>query len=194
MSIFVMCGRMSAMPCRGCDPAAGRFDNGQGIKQKGRSLPVPDCETSAALASQIHRLNDFLAGFEFEGCDFGGFFRRFNMADQPGFAFNKGGRLYCDDGDSYQQMKKAERLALMINGSSVVEIDINASYLTILHSLKQAPLPDRADIYDIPGLDRRIAKAWLTATLAMTSFICAGRQKQWRSSGKRGWRSARSRR
>ena len=141
-----------------------------GIKQRGRSLPVTDCETSVALAGQIHKLNDFLAGFEFEGCDFGGFFRRFNMADQPGFAFNKGGRLYCDDGDSYQQMKKAERLALMINGSSVVEIDINASYLTILHSLKQAPLPDRADIYDIPGLDRRIAKAWLTATLGHDKF------------------------
>ena len=48
-------------------------------------------------------------------------------------------------------MRKAERPNLLINGEAISEIDINASYLSILHGISGYPLPDREDIYDIGG-------------------------------------------
>ena len=59
---------------------------------------------------------------------------------------------------------------MTIGGEEVVEIDINASYLTILHGIEGYPLPNRDDLYSIGGYDRAIVKAWITATIGHYGF------------------------
>ena len=81
-----------------------------------------------------------------------------------------GARLYCTGEGNYQQMSKNDRLAMTINGEPVVEIDINASYLCILYTKLNEPLPDREDFYKIPDLPRQVVKAWMTATLGFDKF------------------------
>jgi hypothetical protein len=56
-------------------------------------------------------------------------------------------------------MKKSDRPNLKIDGEPIVEIDINASYISILHGISGYPLPQRDDLYDIGGIDRTIIKA-----------------------------------
>ena len=48
---------------------------------------------------------------------------------------------------SYQTIKKTERQKMTIGGEEVVEIDISALYLTILHGISDHPLPNRDDLY-----------------------------------------------
>ena len=67
-------------------------------------------------------------------------------------------------------MKQQDRAMIKIGGEEVVEIDINASYLTILHGISGFALPERDDIYDISGIDRTIVKAWITSTIGHHSF------------------------
>ena len=55
--------------------------------------------------------------------------------DVDGFDFQWSGRLYGVGEDSYQTIKKTKRQKMTIGGEKVVEIDINASYLTILHGI-----------------------------------------------------------
>ena len=88
-----------------------------------------------------------------------------------------GGRLYAASENSFQHLKKKERLKIKINDQGVVEIDINASYLRILHSLRGFEIPDGDDIYKIGGLDRRIVKAWIATTLGHDNFIGRGRSQ-----------------
>ncbi len=71
-------------------------------------------------------------------------------------------------------MPKEKRSQIKINGESVVEIDINASYLTIMHGLKQQPLPNRADIYAIGDLPREVVKKWFAISFGVKKF-----HRQW---------------
>ena len=59
---------------------------------------------------------------------------------------------------------------MTINGERVAEIDINASYLTILLSQLGGEIPSDGDIYNIDGLPREVVKAWVTATLGFDGF------------------------
>jgi hypothetical protein len=67
-------------------------------------------------------------------------------------------------------MKKSDRPNLKIDGEPIVEIDINASYISILHGISGYPLPQRDDLYDIGGLDRTIIKAWVSSTIGHHCF------------------------
>jgi hypothetical protein len=68
-------------------------------------------------------------------------------------------------------MPAADRLgSIRIAGEAVVEIDIRSSLLTVLHGLLRLPLPE-GDLYDLPGIPREIAKAWITATLGKGSAV-----------------------
>jgi hypothetical protein len=64
-------------------------------------------------------------------------------------------------------MSKADRLKVTIEGEPVCEIDIRASYLTILHALHKEHLDTYQDPYVLPGLGegaRDIVKQWFLAT------------------------------
>jgi hypothetical protein len=81
-----------------------------------------------------------------------------------------GGRLYAIGKDNYQNFKQEKRLDIKINGQSVVEIDINASHLRILHSLLSYQLPAGDDIFTIKEIHREVVKSWVKSTLGHTGF------------------------
>ena len=148
----------------------GKSTTVRGMKTKGKKLKLAHTEKSKAMEADVKSLNRFLAGFELEGGSFSGYRRLFSNGDIAGFDFQWGGRLYGVGDDSYQTIKKTERQKMTIGGEDVVEIDINASYLTIFHGMAGYPLPNRDDLYAIGGYNRTIVKAWITATIGHHGF------------------------
>lgn len=136
-----------------------------GEKFKGKPLKLPDTAEVEAIKSEVASINAFMAGFDLGGGVHRRFFRGFALGDHPAFRWNKGGRLYSDGPGNYQRAKKAERLAMTIDGEVVVEIDVRASFLTILHGIAQEPLDLMQDPYEIEGVPRDVAKGWVTASL-----------------------------
>jgi hypothetical protein len=71
-----------------------------------------------------------------------------------------GGRFYAP----VSTLSPEERLAITIDGSPVVEVDVKASQLTVLLGLTrvtEAP----ADAYEVPGIPRDVVKSWAIQTL-----------------------------
>lgn len=120
--------------------------------------------TFLELGGEVHAINRFLEKQTFEGMGFLGLYRGFNMGDSEEFRWNKGGRLYAVDG-SYQSMRRKERPAIRINGEPIVEVDIRASHLSILHGLVGIPLPGNGDPYDTGELSRDGVKLFVTMAL-----------------------------
>ena len=141
-----------------------------GRKATGKRMKLEHTEKSRAMEADVKSLNKFLAGFELEGGSFSGYRRLFSNGDINGFDFQWGGRLYGVGDYSYQNIKKTERQKMTIGGEEVVEIDINASYLTILHGMAGYRLPNRNDLYAVGVYDRVIVKAWITATIGHHGF------------------------
>lgn len=148
----------------------GKSRTVRGVKTKGKKLRVVASDKTKAMATEVRELNRFLAGFELEGGNFSGYRRLFSNGDAQGFDFQWGGRLYGVGDHSYQGMKQQDRAEMKISGEEVVEIDINASYLTILYGLTGYPLPSRADIYEVEGVHRAVIKAWITSTIGHHGF------------------------
>ena len=141
-----------------------------GRKATGKRMKFEHTEKSRAMETDVKSLNKFLAGFELDGGSFSGYRRLFARGDVDGFDFQWGGRLDGVGDYSYQTIKKTERQKMTIGGEEVVEIDINASYLTILYGITGYPLPNRDDLYAIGGYNRTIVKAWITATIGHHGF------------------------
>ncbi|TAL82094.1 MAG: hypothetical protein EPN75_02925 [Beijerinckiaceae bacterium] len=136
-----------------------------GQKAEGKAMRITHTQKSLALEEEVRRLNKFLDGFDIRGAVHKGYRRIFNQGDVKGFDWDRGGRLYGGD-ESYQRQSKDVRLKMTINDSSVVEIDISASYLTLLHGLQGLPFdPMSRDPYEVEGVKRAVVKAWTTATL-----------------------------
>lgn len=139
-------------------------------KESGKPMRFDTIDKTVALEAEVRSLNQFLDGFEVSGGVHRGYVRIFNNGDEPGFDWNRGGRLYSVGEDSYQHLSKAERLAMRIDGEPVCEIDIRASYLTILHAWCGERFDARKDPYVVPGLgsdSRELAKAFVTASFGM---------------------------
>ena len=147
-----------------------RSQNTRGHKIKGRKLKFTQTEKSRVMEAEVKELNRFLASFDLDGAGFSGFRRLFHEGDIKGFDFQWGGRLYGVGDFNYQGMRKTDRPNLLINGEAISEIDINASYLSILHGISGYALPDRDDIYDIGGEDRTIVKTWVASTIGHHTF------------------------
>ena len=102
--------------------------------------------------------------------EFYGLKRIFNEGDRSDFHWNMGGRLYAIGESHYQWLKKEKRLDIKINQEPVVEIDINASFLRILHGLLSYELPTGEDIYAMEEIHREVVKSWVKSTLGHTGF------------------------
>ena len=139
-------------------------------KIRGRTQPFRPTEFTRDMAAEIKAINAYLSRQRYEGGIFSGLRRVFNEADVPGFNWDRGGRLYAVGDESYQMMKKRDRLAMRINGEPVVELDVNASFLRIFASIVDYSLPKGDDIYTGGNLHRDIIKAWVTATLGHKGF------------------------
>ena len=133
-------------------------------KEAGKPMKYTPTEETARLEAPIKELNAFLAQRVISGAMHRWFHRTFNMGDEEDFAWNKGGRLYSDGKGSYQNIPRSERLKIIIDGEGVCEIDIRASYLTILHALYHVPfqVSTEVDPYQIAGIPRNVVKAWCT--------------------------------
>lgn len=139
-------------------------------KIKGPRLRLDMKPELARMEEHLKAINAFLAAQDIEGGLFPGYQRIFNEGDREDFKWDKGGRLYCRGEESYQTAKKASRLAMTVNESPVVEIDISASYLTMYAHWMGVDFPHGVDPYEIEGLERPYVKAWVTATLGHDRF------------------------
>lgn len=60
------------------------------------------------------------------------------------------------------------RGSLRIDGEPCVELDVRASYLTIIHGLAGVPLPPGGDPYAVvPGIPREVVKAWVSTRIGL---------------------------
>jgi len=133
-------------------------------------IVVPDTEAARAAAAEVEAFNAFVAGFRIESGP-----EACRDVHRPVFqrvyteSLDCHGRLY-DRAPSYQHLPKPDskkhppsetRASMTIDGEPVVELDVHASSLTILHGLAGVPLPDRADLYALPGINRDTGKTWL---------------------------------
>lgn len=134
-------------------------------KTAGLMMPLQPGDDLDRITRQMETIRDFLEGVTIGGGRHRHFKRQFEHGVPQGYAWNKGGRLYSVGAQSYQQLKGERRLAMTLNGEPVAEIDIRASYLTILYAHMGAPLDPLADPYELPGQDRWAVKTWLTASL-----------------------------
>jgi hypothetical protein len=141
------------------------------VKLKGQSVSFQRTALTDRIEREVKDLNEFLACHEIKGGIHRGYRRIFNQGDRNPYRWNKGGRLYSIGDDSYQTLKKGQRLEMMLDGEPVAEIDIRASYLTLLHGLKGLPFNAvERDPYDVDGLPRDVVKAWVTMTIGHTSW------------------------
>jgi hypothetical protein len=141
----------------------------RGNKIKGEAMEIDYTGRVTALERTIIDLNDFLDGFDIGGGTHRGYYRQFECGDHEQFDWNLGGRLYSQDGKhSYQQLAGAERRKMTINGKPVCEVDVRGSTLTIFQASVGRPLDfsnnPTLDPYALPGLDRDVVKAFITAT------------------------------
>jgi hypothetical protein len=123
----------------------------------------PEDPQVKALSQTVLDHNAFAARFQVSGVAPPQWFRIFNRN------WRLGGRWYAaghDQGSAYLYLPERERLRdIRINGEPVVEVDVKASHLTILHGLLGLVLPEH-DLYTIhPDIPRDTAKAWLTTNL-----------------------------
>src|SRR5207302_3565001 len=126
---------------------------------------TPGSELARRFVEQMRELNAYLAKRAIHGGRHRYFKRVFNEGDTPSFSWNKGGRLYSEGEDCYQQMPRSQRIRMTIDGEELCEVDIRASYLTIIHALHDEPFPDPAedDPYALEAFPRDVVKAWCVA-------------------------------
>ena len=148
--------------------------NEYGRKITGKLMRFDPSIKTKNIEEQLKQLNMFFDGFELRGGIHRGYIRVFNNGDHPKFDWNMGGRLYSYGEGNYQQMERADRLRMTINGEPVCEIDIRASYLTIFHARYGESFDATKDPYDVPGLGpeaRDVVKMWITASFGNNAPI-----------------------
>jgi hypothetical protein len=134
---------------------------GFGWKVQGKPMEFARTPKTHRLEAPIKKLNDFLTHHVLTGGTHRWFTRVFNNGDADDFAWNKGGRLYSDGKDAYQQLDRdTQRLKMTIDRQGICEIDIRASYLTIFHARHRAAIELDTDPYRIRGLPRDVVKTW----------------------------------
>jgi hypothetical protein len=115
------------------------------------------------IIEAVEAHNAFAASLTVEGCT-PPRWRRIFTAD-----WRLHGRWYAAGPEPscvYQNMSEDERLReVRIAGEAVVEVDVSAAHLSILHGLHGLPLPT-GDLYVVvPDVPREVVKAWLTASI-----------------------------
>jgi hypothetical protein len=161
---------VTQLPRRALLLKAAKKTRSYGRKDAGRQMKFDKSEQTLALEQQVQEINQYLFSQNLQKGLFAGYVRRFSEGDHPKFKWDRGGRLYAVGNDSYQLMKKRKRVSMLSNGEPVAEIDISASYLTMLHALYNVPLPSRVDLYRIKGISRDIVKSFVTATIGNDKF------------------------
>ena len=122
------------------------------------------------LEAEVTELNEFFSGFKLEGGKHRGYRRIFNRGSEGDYRWNKGGRLYSVGDQNHQMLPADERIQMQIDGEPVVELDIRASFLTILYAQRYQPLDLSTDPYQIQGIPQHIVKHWVVMTLGQNTY------------------------
>ncbi len=138
---------------------------------RGRKMRVDYTNpTVTHYADQIRRINHYLGQQSITGP--GGetmdiaLYRSFNLGDQPGHGYKKGGRVYA----AYQSIDSKKRSSITINKQPTVEVDISACFLTLLHYFLNKPFSNIGDPYAGPSHHRAIVKAWVNLTIGYSDY------------------------
>jgi hypothetical protein len=104
-----------------------------------------------------------MRGVGVAGANFVGLYRVFNDGDQPGFAWQRGGRFgSLPPGDRYELMHGPDRRRVLRFGDERVgEVDIGSSHLRLFYALQGERLPAGLgpDLYDVvEGVHRELVK------------------------------------
>jgi hypothetical protein len=125
----------------------------------------PGAPEPSHLAQQIEAMNRFAAGFEVNH------FQPPRRHHSFTHDWHHHGRWHAAGGEGkYRHKTLEDRLGILINGEAVVEVDISASFLTLLHAVLGLELP-KGDLYAIPGVSRALAKGWINATISKGSPV-----------------------
>jgi hypothetical protein len=176
-----------APPPASCDVVEAR--SAKTIKgARTERLPIaPEDSKALAIGTGMERLNAYLMeDGRIEGITFAGLRRIYSNADQPGFAWQWGGRFYSmPRGDAYESMSdggghgaggRARAAVLRIDGEEVAEVDLGAAHLTILHGLLGLPFNATQASYELPGVDRGEVKRWIMIALGASDHMAGGRR------------------
>jgi hypothetical protein len=140
---------------------ASVYDGYKKLKGKVLKFDVP-----SRLQDEMRELNTFLEGVTLEHGTHRGFFRGYNNGDYPGFDFDRGGRIYSAGEDSYQNLPSDERLKLTIDGEAVAEVDVRASFITILYAMHKLNFDgDPYVISDLGDEGRQAVKMFVAASI-----------------------------
>ncbi len=138
---------------------------------RGRKMRVDYTNpTVTHYADQIRQINHYLCQHSIIGP--GGekmdiaLYRSFNLGDQPGHDYKKGGRVYA----TYQSIARDKRSSITINGQPTVEVDISTCFLTLLHYFLNKPFSNVSDPYAGPSHHRAIVKAWVNLTIGYSDY------------------------
>lgn len=100
---------------------------------------------------------------------FGGLTRIYGNADQDGFDYNQGGRLY-DLVGRYQSVDSSFRSRILFDGEPSCEIDLKASHFTIYRALIGIDVDPEIDPYEIVGADRGAMKQYVCSMFGSGNF------------------------
>ncbi|WP_116599213.1 hypothetical protein [Primorskyibacter marinus] len=132
---------------------------------KGKIMAFANTAKVQKLSREIKQLNEYLAEQTFEGTPHPTLFRSFNNGDDTDFRWNKGGRFYAVGYGNYQGLSSDNRRKITINGKATTELDIRASHPTLVYGLLEEYLDVERDPYEMPGLDRLLAKRTIVAMI-----------------------------
>ena len=125
--------------------------------EEGKYLDFERTDRVRELEAEVTEINAFLADHMFSFGPAPYLYRSFSDGDVSGFDWNLGGRFYAR-GKSYLNWSSEERRQMTIDGDPVVEIDVTACQLTLLHALMDEPLDLSGDPFQIDGMKRATAK------------------------------------
>lgn len=142
----------------------------RGRKQSGRqpqtgqvSVASPKSVKLQVNLELVRDLNRFLEEHVFSLPEVPRFKRTFNNGHLSNFDYDQGGRLYCTSKPNYQNLHRDERAKTLIDGKSVSEIDVSSSQLSIFYWLQGKTFQPEQDQYDLPGIERDVAKRVLVS-------------------------------
>jgi hypothetical protein len=143
-----------------------RLPNGKEVAIE-TDIPIPPSDRAGQLRRQaVERDNTEAARHDVRGCLPPRWIER-HECWAPHFVsdWRLHARRYSVGRDGhYQGLSEEARKGITIDGEPVIELDIKASHLTIVHGLFKVPLPP-GDLYHVEGLSRATVKAWIVQTL-----------------------------
>lgn len=144
--------------------ASRKTNETYGAKIAGRDMRLPNGNPDVfRYQEEMCAINDALFKHDYS-FEFSGLYRLFNNGDTTGSALNEGGRMY-GIGGGYQNIRKADRRKVLINGLPTVDIDLSASHYTIATILLDWPYDKEIDPYIVPDYPRDVVKSYLTASM-----------------------------